>query len=181
MQLLELARNLSCELRQLADIGRDPRRRRALGKRVLEIGSLVRQLLRVDADEVLRRMRPSSPRWQGGLPHLRARPRSRRHASGRAGRPSRRCSLRAQAAAERERFPIPGRIDVSVPHESHRFPVQGVMNLVLGKVRRHPATLSRRQSARSSGDRALPCGGRGRKFESCRAHSRAKAGPLRGP
>src|SRR5207244_975816 len=25
-------------------------------------------------------------------------------------------------------------------------------------------------SARSSGDRALPCGGRGRKFESCRAH-----------
>ena len=26
-------------------------------------------------------------------------------------------------------------------------------------------------SARSSGDRALPCGGRGRKFESCRAHS----------
>ena len=38
--------------------------------------------------------------------------------------------------------------------------------------------------ARSSGDRALPCGGRGRKFESCRAHpsvspgeSRASAGP----
>ena len=25
--------------------------------------------------------------------------------------------------------------------------------------------------ARSSGDRALPCGGRGRKFESCRAHA----------
>ena len=29
--------------------------------------------------------------------------------------------------------------------------------------------------ARSSGDRALPCGGRGRKFESCRAHSRRKS------
>ena len=28
----------------------------------------------------------------------------------------------------------------------------------------------RRPRARSSGDRALPCGGRGRKFESCRAH-----------
>src|SRR3954463_16230961 len=27
-----------------------------------------------------------------------------------------------------------------------------------------------RPGARSSGDRALPCGGRGRKFESCRAH-----------
>ena len=27
-----------------------------------------------------------------------------------------------------------------------------------------------RPRARSSGDRALPCGGRGRKFESCRAH-----------
>ena len=31
------------------------------------------------------------------------------------------------------------------------------------------------QSARSSGDRALPCGGRGRKFESCRAHLREPA------
>ena len=29
--------------------------------------------------------------------------------------------------------------------------------------------------ARSSGDRALPCGGRGRKFESCRAHRRGHA------
>ncbi len=46
---------------------------------------------------------------------------------------------------------------------------------------RFPATLAPLQSARSSGDRALPCGGRGRKFESCRAHSRAKTGPLRGP
>src|SRR5207244_8178784 len=34
------------------------------------------------------------------------------------------------------------------------------------------ATLVRLQSARSSGDRALPCGGRGRMFESCRAHTR---------
>src|SRR5438876_3357939 len=33
-----------------------------------------------------------------------------------------------------------------------------------------PATLVPLQSARSSGDRALPCGGRGRMFESCRAH-----------
>ena len=31
------------------------------------------------------------------------------------------------------------------------------------------ATL-KRPRARSSGDRALPCGGRGRTFESCRAH-----------
>src|SRR5262245_7059371 len=31
-------------------------------------------------------------------------------------------------------------------------------------------------SARSSGDRALPCGGRGRMFESCRAHSAGKSG-----
>ena len=35
--------------------------------------------------------------------------------------------------------------------------------------RRTPATLPL-PSARSSGDRALPCGGRGRTFESCRAH-----------
>src|SRR4051794_19697010 len=28
--------------------------------------------------------------------------------------------------------------------------------------------------ARSSGDRALPCGGRGRTFESCRAHGSTK-------
>ena len=35
--------------------------------------------------------------------------------------------------------------------------------------RTRTATLSV-PSARSSGDRALPCGGRGRKFESCRAH-----------
>jgi hypothetical protein len=34
----------------------------------------------------------------------------------------------------------------------------------------HAATLVRSR-ARSSGDRALPCGGRGRMFESCRAHS----------
>ena len=32
------------------------------------------------------------------------------------------------------------------------------------------ARLVRLRGARSSGDRALPCGGRGRKFESCRAH-----------
>jgi hypothetical protein len=43
----------------------------------------------------------------------------------------------------------------------------------------YPATLIRRQSARSSGDRALPCGGRGRKFESCRAHSAGKSAALR--
>ncbi len=32
-------------------------------------------------------------------------------------------------------------------------------------------------SARSSGDRALPCGGRGRKFESCRAHCVVPSSP----
>ena len=36
------------------------------------------------------------------------------------------------------------------------------------RARRHSYTLPPR--ARSSGDRALPCGGRGRTFESCRAH-----------
>ena len=39
----------------------------------------------------------------------------------------------------------------------------------LGGARRL-ATLTVPASARSSGDRALPCGGRGRKFDSCRAH-----------
>ncbi len=34
----------------------------------------------------------------------------------------------------------------------------------------------RSRSARSSGDRALPCGGRGRMFESCRAHGSAVFG-----
>jgi hypothetical protein len=33
------------------------------------------------------------------------------------------------------------------------------------------------KSARSSGDRALPCGGRGRMFESCRAHPRGYYSP----
>ena len=33
-----------------------------------------------------------------------------------------------------------------------------------------PSYTDRSPSARSSGDRALPCGGRGRTFESCRAH-----------
>jgi predicted acyl esterase len=36
-----------------------------------------------------------------------------------------------------------------------------------------------RSRARSSGDRALPCGGRGRKFDSCRAHT-GKPPPSRG-
>ena len=35
----------------------------------------------------------------------------------------------------------------------------------------------RQPRARSSGDRALPCGGRGRKFESCRAHSPHESTP----
>ena len=34
--------------------------------------------------------------------------------------------------------------------------------------------------ARSSGDRALPCGGRGRRFESCRAHRKAPASRVAG-
>ena len=38
-----------------------------------------------------------------------------------------------------------------------------------GRRQRRAATLTG-PSARSSGDRALPCGGRGRTFESCRAH-----------
>jgi hypothetical protein len=39
-----------------------------------------------------------------------------------------------------------------------------------------PDTLARSR-ARSSGDRALPCGGRGRTFESCRAHGPTKPFP----
>jgi hypothetical protein len=46
-----------------------------------------------------------------------------------------------------------------------------------GQVEGHPATLGA-SGARSSGDRALPCGGRGRMFESCRAHLRAYADGL---
>ena len=44
--------------------------------------------------------------------------------------------------------------------------------------RRHSYTHPPR--ARSSGDRALPCGGRGRTFESCRAHSEVEEGGARG-
>ena len=44
---------------------------------------------------------------------------------------------------------------------------------------RGTATLTVPSRARSSGDRALPCGGRGRKFESCRAHPRKPAPPQR--
>ena len=53
--------------------------------------------------------------------------------------------------------------------------VQGVVSLrsceFKSRLRHHhPSVRCSRSCARSSGDRALPCGGRGRKFESCRAH-----------
>ena len=40
-----------------------------------------------------------------------------------------------------------------------------------------PRIYTRSPRARSSGDRALPCGGRGRTFESCRAHSPPRISP----
>ena len=45
-----------------------------------------------------------------------------------------------------------------------------------GRGERSPRPLHCPQGARSSGDRALPCGGRGRMFESCRAHPRVPHG-----
>ena len=55
-----------------------------------------------------------------------------------------------------------------------RFPT--TPSSLTARGRRHSYTHPPR--ARSSGDRALPCGGRGRTFESCRAHQPTNGGPL---
>ena len=80
---------------------------------------------------------------------------------------------------------VVGRVTSSVPGLALAYVRAEVPGRRRARGRRPPSpdtlTTSR---ARSSGDRALPCGGRGRKFESCRAHpsvspgeSRASAGP----
>ena len=70
---------------------------------------------------------------------------------------------------------LPGREDCRPRHERcpgkalgyvrREVPEDAALQIDGAEARLHFAT-----RARSSGDRALPCGGRGRKFESCRAH-----------
>ena len=68
-----------------------------------------------------------------------------------------------------------GRVTSSVPGLALayvRVEVPDDAELDVGR-RSAPGYTDPSRRARSSGDRALPCGGRGRKFESCRAHVRA--------
>ena len=94
------------------------------------------------------------------------------------GRPNRR--LRGARGRCRE----PGRRDRprrARPSAASRAPSRAAPSATSGERCRRRRAPDRRRGgaatlapprARSSGDRALPCGGRGRKFESCRAHRR---------
>ena len=94
-----------------------------------------------------------------------------------------RASARARRAEVRRGDDVVGRVTSAVPGLALAYVraevPEGAELTVAGRPR--PDTLTPR--ARSSGDRALPCGGRGRKFESCRAHflaARARAARPRG-
>ena len=88
------------------------------------------------------------------------------------------CSSSRRRRRARRRGPLRGKLvgrvtsaRATVPRPRLR-PRRGARRGRAGR-RRQPArgyTDASPPRARSSGDRALPCGGRGRKFESCRAH-----------
>ena len=103
---------------------------------------------------------PAKPRpRQPHAPRARARRRGPR-ARGRRGRPRR--------ATGRARHELPSRAS-RLPTSESRFPRAPSSTWRAG-----PHGYTDCPRARSSGDRALPCGGRGRKFESCRAHDSTK-------
>ncbi len=93
-----------------------------------------------------------------------------------------RANTRRPRAALAISFAEEARVDCPSCTRGQRFPLDHVMNPPGSVGEQRPRyTDPSSQSARSSGDRALPCGGRGRKFESCRAHTRAKARAKAGP
>ena len=91
-------------------------------------------------------------------------------------------TLRGQGASAGSRAPSRRRRRLALAYVRREVPDDAELDVTAPRAR-DTATLASPR-ARSSGDRALPCGGRGRKFESCRAHKGRGGAPSvlpRGP
>ena len=103
-------------------------------------------------------------------------PIARQHYRGKLNRRLRVLDLEGE---RRPRRGDPARREGRRPRDERRARPRARVRAHRGAGRRRPRDRRRKGAAtlghfraRSSGDRALPCGGRGRKFESCRAHAK---------